>query len=101
MGIFDHYLFKSTAWEIQKVHFRSLDTWLNGECVSHCPEHPWTIATGATNKKSIFDDEDSDVGAGDGEEDVQDVEGDGTVATGGLPMSPSKEMLNKRAQQVR
>ena len=41
VSIFPSYKFKSTTWDLVQYHFRSLDTWLNGECKSHCSEHPW------------------------------------------------------------
>ena len=41
VSIFPSYKFKSTTWDLVQYHFRSLDTWLNGECKSHCPDHPW------------------------------------------------------------
>jgi len=75
---FPSYKFKSTTWDCVRIHFRSLDTWLNGECKSHCPEHPWTMVE-YNGKKSIFHDgsaqDDQDVSAG-GEE--QDEEEEGT-----------------------
>jgi len=46
------------------VHFRSLDTWLEGKCESCCPEHAWTcnetILATAAGKRSIFNDDDDD-----------------------------------------
>src|SRR5438045_3649756 len=70
---FSTYKFTSTSWDCVSVHFRSLDTWLNGECKSHCPQHPWTMVE-YNGKKSIFhdgtqQDENADVSAG---EDIDD-----------------------------
>jgi hypothetical protein len=41
VSIFPSFKFTSTSWSLVQHHFRSLDTWLNGECRSHCSEHPW------------------------------------------------------------
>ena len=38
---FDSYQFKSTNYYDIKFHFKSLKTWLEGECKSHCNFHPW------------------------------------------------------------
>ena len=68
VGIFSSFKFDSTSWTLIKHHFRSLDTWLDGECKSHCPEHSWhsdilgiEIAAG---KRSIFNDDSGDESAG-------------------------------------
>lgn len=75
VDIFPSYLFPSGLWELEKVYFCSIETWLNGECVSHCSEHPWKCHSlelaAAAGSKSIFRDEedsDEDVSAG-GEDD--------------------------------
>lgn len=56
--IFPSYQFTSTLWTLDAYHFRSLDTWLEGHCVSHCDEHPWitdaSILDMAAGSKSIF-----------------------------------------------
>ena len=57
-----------------------MDTWLEGKCESHCPDHLWqsqeSILATAAGKKSIFnDDEDDDVSAGCPDED-DDINGD-------------------------
>jgi len=39
--VFDSYKFVSKAYYDIKYHFRSIDTWLEGICQSHCKEHPW------------------------------------------------------------
>nr|XP_033777080.1 inactive polyglycylase TTLL10 isoform X2 [Geotrypetes seraphini] len=39
--IFDSYKFVSTSYGDMKYHFKSIETWLQGTCVSHCPEHKW------------------------------------------------------------
>lgn len=68
VGIFPSFKFNSTSWTLVRHHFRSLDTWLDGECKSHCLEHPWhsdilgiEIAAG---KRSIFNDDSCDESAG-------------------------------------
>jgi len=74
---FSSYKFKSTTWDCVRIHFRSLETWLNGECKSHCPDHPWTMVE-YNGKKSIFHDgtaqDDQDVSAGGEEEDDDEEE---------------------------
>lgn len=73
VSIFPEYEFTSTSWTVRKIFFRSLDTWLSGECRSHCPEHEWNIPEFNCGKKSIFDiSADEDVDAG-GEEDDCDI----------------------------
>ena len=69
VSIFPSYEFTSTTWGLVQYHFRSLDTWLNGECKSHCPEHPWMndsllLSSAAVGKRSIFFDDEEDVSAG-------------------------------------
>lgn len=80
VDIFPHYLFPSSLWELEQVYFCSIEPWLNGECVSHCAEHPWKCHTlhlaAAAGSRSIFNDEDEedeeDVSAGGEEEEQQD-----------------------------
>lgn len=38
---FDSYKFKSKTYYDIGYHFKSIDTWLEGTCKSHCPEHDW------------------------------------------------------------
>ena len=66
--IFPSYKFDSKLWTLKQFHFCSLDTWLDGVCQSHCPEHPWIIPTVFTGGKSIFDDEEESAGEDLGEE---------------------------------
>lgn len=60
VSIFPSYKFTSTKWSLVQYHFRSLDTWLEGECRSYCPEHPWhsdiLSIEAAAGRKSIFND---------------------------------------------
>ena len=39
--IFDSYKFVSTNYYNIKWHFKSIDLWLQGRCISQCQEHPW------------------------------------------------------------
>lgn len=39
---FDSYKFESTAYHSIQFHYKSLDTWLEGICKSHCAEHTWS-----------------------------------------------------------
>lgn len=61
VSLFPSYKFVSKSWDLVAHHFRSLDTWLDGLCVSHCHEHPWISESGslyaAAGRKSIFNDE--------------------------------------------
>ncbi|XP_078467394.1 inactive polyglycylase TTLL10 [Lampetra planeri] len=38
---FPSYRFDSAAYGDARYHFRSISTWLQGVCVSHCSEHAW------------------------------------------------------------
>ena len=38
---FDSYKFESTSYHSIKFHYKSIDTWLEGVCKSHCKEHAW------------------------------------------------------------
>jgi hypothetical protein len=74
VSIFPTYEFTSTTWGLVQYHFRSIDTWLNGECKSHCSEHPWMndsllLTQAAVGKRSIFFDDEEDVSAGGMEDD--------------------------------
>lgn len=52
---FDDYCFKASSWKLQKITFCSIDTWLDGVCVSCCPEHDWELPeSNAPNRHSIF-----------------------------------------------
>jgi hypothetical protein len=72
VSIFPSYQFTSTTWTLVQYHFRSLDTWLDGVCKSHCDEHPWNndalSYVEAAGKRSIFCDAESN------EEDEVEVE---------------------------
>ncbi|XP_039223624.1 inactive polyglycylase TTLL10 isoform X2 [Crotalus tigris] len=52
--IFDSYKFVSDSYGDMEYHFKSIETWLRGICVSHCPEHKWASARDVVEKKSIF-----------------------------------------------
>lgn len=83
VSLFPSYKFNSTTWTLVQYHFRSIDTWLDGVCKSHCDEHPWNndalSYVEAAGKRSIFcddvaaesDDEDDDCCAGGDEEIIQ------------------------------
>ena len=38
---FDSYKFTSTSYHSIEFHYKSLDTWLEGICKSHCKTHDW------------------------------------------------------------
>lgn len=75
VSIFPSYQFTSTTWKLVNYHFRSLDSWLSGVCVSCCPHHPWLSDAlsyvEAAGKRSIFADEGQDDVSAGGEEDEQ------------------------------
>ena len=50
--VHESFKFESKTYYDIKYHFRSIDTWLKGECRSHCKEHRWL--QDCTNQ-SIFD----------------------------------------------
>lgn len=53
--IHDSFQFTAKSYHSMTYHFKSIDTWLNGICRSHCVEHPWTKTKYADhNKHSIF-----------------------------------------------
>ncbi|KAG8142326.1 hypothetical protein E2320_006259 [Naja naja] len=52
--VFESYRFVSSSYGDMKYHFKSIETWLQGVCVSHCPEHKWASARDEVKKKSIF-----------------------------------------------
>jgi cell wall-associated NlpC family hydrolase len=67
VSIFPSFKFTSKTWTLVQYHFRSLDTWLNGECRSHCAEHPWhsdALDIKSMSKNSIFNCESDDESAG-------------------------------------
>ncbi|XP_033642169.1 protein polyglycylase TTLL10-like [Asterias rubens] len=52
--LFDSYMFEAKSYHSMVYHFKSIDTWLQGVCKSHCPEHPWRVTTYEPGQKSIF-----------------------------------------------
>jgi hypothetical protein len=76
VSVFPSYKFESSSWSLVRYHFRSIETWLEGQCVSHCPEHNWieetSIGVGVL-KSSIFYESDGE-SAGDVSEDDEDTE---------------------------
>lgn len=53
---FDSYKFESKAYHSIQFHYRSIETWLDGICRSHCDQHKWSSANlqWAPGKNSIF-----------------------------------------------
>ncbi|XP_007905131.1 uncharacterized protein LOC103187438 isoform X2 [Callorhinchus milii] len=74
--IFDSYKFDSPLYENMEYHFKSIDTWLQGNCVSHCSEHKGDSTTHIPGKWSIFALEHADEMA---EDDTEDIEADNTA----------------------
>lgn len=54
----DSYKFVSKNYYDIKFHFKSLETWLEGTCKSHCEAHPWRDDRDlwTPDKYSIFSD---------------------------------------------
>jgi hypothetical protein len=79
---FDSFKFESTAYHSIKYHFKSIDTWLDGICKSHCDVHKWSSANlqWAPGKNSIFapeegyDEADLDAPVFDEDQDAVDQE---------------------------
>jgi hypothetical protein len=53
---FDSYKFSSTSYHNITYIYKSIDTWLEGICHSHCPDHKWSSShlQWAPGKNSIF-----------------------------------------------
>ncbi|KAK6472365.1 protein polyglycylase TTLL10-like [Huso huso] len=56
--IFDSYKFVSSSYGEMKYQFKSIETWLQGICVSHCSQHKWGFPKQLPSPKSIFYEED-------------------------------------------
>jgi hypothetical protein len=75
---FDSFRFNSTAYHTMVYHFKSIDTWLEGICKSHCDQHSWSSANmqWAPSKTSIFSVEDTydeaDMNAPDADDGMQE-----------------------------
>ncbi|XP_039364968.1 inactive polyglycylase TTLL10 [Mauremys reevesii] len=54
LQIFDSYRFVSPSYRDMEYHFKSIETWLQGTCVSHCPEHKWASVRELPGRKSVF-----------------------------------------------
>ncbi|MBN3294667.1 TTL10 polyglycylase, partial [Polypterus senegalus] len=57
--VFDSYQFISRSYGDMKYHFKSIETWLQGVCMSHCSEHKWGGPSNLLSPKSIFYQEES------------------------------------------
>ncbi len=93
VSIFPSYKFVSKSWDLVRHHFRSIDSWLDGRCVSCCPDHAWvsesSMLYAAAGRKSIFnDEEEGDEGAGD---ELDDDEPDSSAPHTGRACSPSED----------
>lgn len=52
---FDDYEFRAQSWQLLRITFCSIDTWLDGVCESVCAEHAWELPEiSAPNQRSIF-----------------------------------------------
>ncbi len=100
VSVFPSYKFTSTTWSLVKYHFRSLDTWLDGVCKSHCDEHPWHSDAlnylEAAGKRSIFCDacEDQDCSAGG-----EDVEQGGAATEARSEESAAQQHQHQHQQE--
>ncbi|EDQ90416.1 uncharacterized protein MONBRDRAFT_24169 [Monosiga brevicollis MX1] len=52
--VHDSYKFVSKSYGNMQFYFRSIDTWLDGVCKSHCTEHDWLSKAERRNKYSLF-----------------------------------------------
>ncbi|XP_062821599.1 inactive polyglycylase TTLL10 isoform X3 [Anolis carolinensis] len=52
--VFDSYKFVSSSYGDMEYHFKSIETWLQGICTSHCPEHKWATSRQRPGWRSIF-----------------------------------------------
>uniref|UniRef100_A0A8C4RXG7 Uncharacterized protein n=1 Tax=Erpetoichthys calabaricus TaxID=27687 RepID=A0A8C4RXG7_ERPCA len=57
--VFESYQFISRSYGDMKYHFKSIETWLQGVCMSHCSEHKWGGQSNLLSPKSIFYQEES------------------------------------------
>lgn len=97
---FPSYKFSSKLWTLKEYFFCSIDTWLDGQCVSCCPEHDWVTSNAAliaaAGSRSIFYDPQDDESAGDFsdiEDDAEDVNSDAVTAQSKVP-TDSREAEN-------
>eukprot|EP00696_Hemimastix_kukwesjijk_P003833 gnl/Hemi2/14710_TR4997_c0_g1_i1.p1 gnl/Hemi2/14710_TR4997_c0_g1~~gnl/Hemi2/14710_TR4997_c0_g1_i1.p1 ORF type:complete len:291 (-),score=34.09 gnl/Hemi2/14710_TR4997_c0_g1_i1:109-981(-) len=67
---FDSYKFVSTKYHSITHHFCSIDTWLMGQCTSHCSEHDWKETHWLPGTHSIFNEEDDENAEGAGDDAV-------------------------------
>ncbi|XP_041130153.1 protein polyglycylase TTLL10-like isoform X2 [Polyodon spathula] len=56
--VFDSYKFVSSSYGEMNYRFKSIETWLQGICVSHCSQHKWGFPKQLPSPKSIFYKED-------------------------------------------
>mmetsp|Transcript_53937 Transcript_53937/g.106410 ORF Transcript_53937/g.106410 Transcript_53937/m.106410 type:complete len:908 (+) Transcript_53937:46-2769(+) len=102
VSIFPSYKFNSTTWTLVRHHFRSLDTWLDGVCKSHCDEHPWHNDSHnyleTAGRLSIFCDagqQDCDAG---GEEEEEEEDGGKEEYSNVVPKDGQLELVDQEEQ---
>ncbi|KAI8747711.1 protein polyglycylase TTLL10, partial [Biomphalaria glabrata] len=61
VDIFDSYKFQPKSFHSEEYIFKSVDTWLMGECRSFCPEHSWQRPVYNPSARSIFNIDDSTI----------------------------------------
>eukprot|EP00741_Cyanophora_paradoxa_P010672 tig00020538_g10314.t1 len=54
VSLHDSYIFTSQSYHSTVHHYRSIEPWLDGVCVSYCPEHKWKRKSIPTSSRSIF-----------------------------------------------
>jgi hypothetical protein len=98
VSIFPSYKFESKSWDLVRVHYRSIEAWLDGQCKSYCPDHAWVSESNAlyaaAGRRSIFNDEEEGAGdesAGEEEEEEEELRDDGFGAREGLEGSDGDE----------
>ena len=104
VSLFPSYKFKSTTWDLVQYHYRSIDPWLHGECVSHCPEHQWMSDVlaihAAAGRRSIFADDDDCSAGGLEQYDLADEEGGGDEESPTTAPVPSADSVDAMEAEI-
>lgn len=93
-----------------KYHFRSLDSWLDGQCKSHCDEHPWHSDAlnylEAAGKRSIFAQQAQEDDCNAGGDDLDEGTAQGPAAAAAsrvalcVPCEESEPVDDQQQQQM-
>lgn len=84
--VFPSFRFESASWSTTAYHFRSLDPWLEGRCVSCCSEHAWVedcpVSAGVLRNSVFYHESDAESAGDDSEEEGEEGEGEGEEGDG-------------------